>query len=119
MGIDQIDLWEMDHIRLAGLLGALGVAAGAFGAHGLKARTDDASRLQMFSTAAQYQMVHAIAIGALGARSPRAMMAWAAGTTLFSGSLYLYGYTGNKKFGMIAPIGGTLFIAGWVLLMLS
>ena len=110
----------MDALRVAGVLGAVGVLAGAFGAHGLKnveGITD--ARIDMVKTGATYQLVHAVAIGALGRHSPRAALAWTAGTVLFSGSLYAYGLTGHKKFGAVAPIGGSLFVVGWIILALA
>jgi uncharacterized membrane protein YgdD (TMEM256/DUF423 family) len=107
----------MNFVQISGILGATGVALGAFGAHGLKKKADmTPERLGMFNTASHYQLLHAVAVGALGHHSARAAYLWVAGTVLFSGSLYAYGFTGEKKFGMIAPIGGTLFIAGWVAL---
>jgi uncharacterized membrane protein YgdD (TMEM256/DUF423 family) len=72
----------------------------------------------MVKTASQYNLVHAVAVGALGRGHPKAALAWGLGTVLFSGSLYAYGYTGEKKLGMIAPIGGSLLIAGWIILAL-
>lgn len=109
----------MDFTRVAGVLGGLGVAAGAFGAHGLKGVAGVTEpRIAAFATGAHYQVLHAVAVGALAAKSPRAALLWSIGTAVFSGSLYLYGYTGNKTFGMVAPIGGTLLIAGWVALAL-
>ena len=110
----------MNFVQISGILGGLGVVFGAFGAHGLKNKEGmTEQRLQMFSTGAHYQMIHAVAIGALGHKCPKAAWAWIGGSLLFSGSLYLYGYTGTKTFGMIAPIGGTLFIVGWAALALS
>lgn len=106
--------------------GALGVAAGAFGAHALKARLTP-ELLAVFDTAARYQMLHALALLAaawaasrwpgLAARS--AGLCFAAGTLLFCGSLYLMVATGMRALGAITPFGGVLFIAGWIALLFA
>lgn len=101
------------------LLAATGVALGAFGAHGLKALLS-VEALGWWQTAVQYQMWHAIgllAIAALGAqpiRAPASMLA--AGTMIFSGSLFLMALTDARWLGAITPSGGALMIAGWGLL---
>ena len=107
-------------IALAGaLLAGLGVALGAFGAHGLRA-TLDAQALGWWQTGVQYQMWHAVALIALVAlRGVRTdVPAWliAAGTIVFSGSLYIMALTGARWLGAVTPIGGLLMIAGWCLL---
>jgi uncharacterized membrane protein YgdD (TMEM256/DUF423 family) len=117
---------ERTYIFLAGLMGALGVALGAFGAHGLKKRLsgtpDGEQRLAWWQTGAQYHQVHALAIGLAGvvaARAPDGTAAgwlFLAGITLFSGSLYLMTLTGRRKLGAITPIGGLLLVAGWLAL---
>lgn len=110
--------------RLAGaVLGALSVVLGAFGAHALAARLSPAD-LQVYETAARYQMYHAIALVALGywlERGARPRLAWAArawvlGTVIFSGSLYLLVLTGVRALGAVTPLGGLLLIIGWLLL---
>lgn len=133
--------------RLWGTVGAacaaLAVILGAFGAHGAEevlteVHGSEATReiaglelpasykyLQDFRTAAQYHMVHSVAIilvGLLGRRgkarvvSQFAAGAFLCGILLFSGSLYLLAMTGMKWLGMVAPLGGICFILGWVLL---
>lgn len=111
-------------LLLAGVLGFLGVALGAFGAHGLKkflARTPDGEqRAAWWQTGAQYHLIHALAIG-LSAVRPDPMhpgsdvAAWlfAGGIALFSGSLYAMTLTGRRALGAITPLGGLLFLAGW------
>lgn len=108
---------------LAGaVLGGLGVALGAFGAHALKDRLAPAA-LQVYETAVRYQMYHALALVALGlwlerAPSPRlvwAARAWIGGVAIFSGSLFLLVLTGIGMLGAITPIGGVALIAGWLL----
>ena len=101
------------------LLAASGVALGAFGAHALRAALD-AARLGWWQTAVQYQMWHAtglIAIAALPLRNLKwPATAIAAGTAIFSGTLYLMALTGERWLGAITPIGGILMILGWLLL---
>ncbi|MEO6773059.1 MAG: DUF423 domain-containing protein [Kofleriaceae bacterium] len=104
--------------------GAIAVAAGAFGAHALKARLTDKA-LAVFETGARYQMYHALAIvlcavlvgGVAGAR----LSGWLfqAGIVLFSGSLYALALTDVKVLGAITPLGGLAFLAGWVWLAIS
>lgn len=109
-------------IAAGALLAALAVALGAMGAHAL-ADTLGAKGLERFETAAKYQMYHAlglILVGLLWARRPGALLT-AAGTAFligilcFSGSLYALALRGTGSFGLIAPIGGLAFIAGWLL----
>jgi uncharacterized membrane protein YgdD (TMEM256/DUF423 family) len=108
---------------LGALSGFIGVAAGAFGAHALRARLP-ADRLTIFETAARYQMYHALALLAAAWMADRWQLAqpgWAgvlfvAGTLLFSGSLYALALSGERWFGAITPLGGAAFLAGWLLL---
>ncbi|MBI3097858.1 MAG: DUF423 domain-containing protein [Planctomycetes bacterium] len=111
--------------RVFAVLGALsaliGVAAGAFGAHALRSRLDP-EMLAVFETGARYQMYHALALLACGWAADRfrhravdaAGLCFAAGTLLFSGSLYALALSGTKAWGAITPIGGALFLAGWL-----
>ena len=104
-------------LLLAGaLLAATGVALGAFGAHALR-DTLGPQRLGTWNTAVSYQMWHAVALVALSASAvPRLGLAGgllAAGTVLFSGSLYLLALTGARWLGPITPVGGLLMIGGW------
>jgi uncharacterized membrane protein YgdD (TMEM256/DUF423 family) len=103
------------------LLASIGVALGAFGAHGLKA-TLGAAELGWWETAVQYQMWHALALVALGLSPIRARAAawlFAGGILLFSGSLYLMALTGVRALGMVTPVGGLLLILGWAALGLA
>ncbi len=112
---------------------ALGVALGAFGAHGLKATLAPAD-LAVWHTAVQYHFLHALGLlllAALGERipaRPKALASWAflIGTVCFSGSLYvlstkdLTGLTGSVEWlGPVTPLGGALFIAGWAVLLIT
>ena len=115
----------MERIFLAvGAISAfVAVAAGAFGAHGLKNRLSP-DMLAVFETGVRYQMYHAFAL---------IVAAWAqtrwpgtltitsgwfflAGTVLFSGSLYLLSLTGLRWLGAITPLGGLAFLVGWLCL---
>jgi uncharacterized membrane protein YgdD (TMEM256/DUF423 family) len=110
-------------IALGAVSAAIAVAAGAFGAHGLRARVGP-DLLAVWETAARYHLVHALALVAVG----QASQAWrssllrasgvlfALGTLLFSGSLYVLVLTGVRGLGAITPLGGVAFIAGWLCL---
>ena len=108
-------------IWLGALNAFLAVAAGAFGAHGLKERVD-AAMLEVWKTGAQYHMYHALgmlAVAYVAAQKPAAGWAgWAmlAGIVLFSGSLYALALTGRGWFGAITPFGGLAFLAAWAIL---
>lgn len=113
--------------RLFVILGAvsasIGVAAGAFGAHALKGRLAP-DLLAIFEVGVRYQLVHALALLAVawactrwpGRLASASGWSFAAGTVLFSGSLYLLALTGVRAFGAVTPVGGVLFLAGWLLL---
>jgi uncharacterized membrane protein YgdD (TMEM256/DUF423 family) len=103
-------------LGIAAINGALAVLAGAFAAHGLRAHVS-MEALSVFETGARYHMYHALAI-ALAALVPAraAAVAFLAGIVLFSGSLYLLALTGWPLMGLITPVGGVCFVAGWVLL---
>jgi len=112
---------ERIFLTIGAVMGALGVGAGAFAAHGLKARlTPDL--MAVFETGARYQLIHALALLAVGlvmARMPHPAVAasgwlFIIGVVIFSGSLYLLALTGVKWLGAITPIGGLAMIAGWL-----
>jgi uncharacterized membrane protein YgdD (TMEM256/DUF423 family) len=102
--------------------GFVGVAAGAFGAHALRARIPG-DLLAVFETGVRYQLFHAVALLAVGcaigtwpgARFAAAGWCLVAGTIVFSGSLYALALTGTRAFGAITPLGGALFLAGWLI----
>lgn len=115
-------------IQLAALLGGLGVAIGAFGAHALRPMLEASHRFDTFETAVRYQFYHALAllgIGILWTLRPelRSLSTtgglWLGGVLLFSGSLYLLCFTGLTKLGAVAPVGGLLLIGGWLSLLLA
>ena len=103
-----------------------GVALGAIGAHVLKA-TLTQELADIFETAVRYQMYHSLALLVLGALVRNApnrnlivagwLFVW--GTILFSGSLYVLALTQATWLGIVTPMGGTLFLAGWVFLIVG
>lgn len=113
-------------VTIGALSAGLGVAAGAFGAHALRARVEP-RLLEVFETGARYQMYHALALIAVGLVATRwqgslmSASGWlfVAGTLLFSGSLYAMTFTGIRALGAITPLGGVCFIAGWVCLAVT
>ena len=108
---------------LGSLFAFLAVAAGAFGAHSLKAMLP-AERLIVFETAVRYQMYHALALFAVGWVSQQcqhvalrtAGWLFVLGILLFSGSLYVLAFSGARWIGALTPLGGLAFLAGWALL---
>lgn len=106
----------------AALAGFLGVAMGAFGAHGLKAVLSE-HHLDIYKTAVSYQMWHALLLALIAMLPPHKYLCWAAwglvaGILLFSGSLYLLAIFNIGWLGMITPIGGLAFLTAWGLLAL-
>lgn len=109
--------------------GFIAVALGAFGAHALENVLDEYST-DIWNTAIQYQMLHAVALIAVGILMSRplfgevkklkqAMICFNLGVVFFSGSLFILALSGIKVLGAITPIGGVLFLAGWILVIIS
>jgi uncharacterized membrane protein YgdD (TMEM256/DUF423 family) len=119
-------------LTIAGILGALTVAAGAFGAHGLRGIVGP-EILQIYETAVKYQFFHVFALlasGILFQSFPNRKILWSGrlflvGMLLFCGSLYGLTYleaTGNQSMnwvGFLTPVGGLCFISGWILIALG
>lgn len=113
-------------LLVGALAGFIAVGFGAFGAHSLRGRLSP-EMLAVFETGARYQMYHALAIlmtaVALGFVDDRLLRVggwlFTLGIVLFSGSLYALALTGVTSLGMITPLGGLAFLAGWALLMVS
>lgn len=115
-------------IVLAGILGFLAVALGAFGAHGLKSVLSD-QMLATYHTAVEYQFYHVCALFGLAlwmkfSSSHSAWLEWSAwlfvaGVLLFSGSLYVLALTGIRWFGMVTPVGGLMFLLGWFSMIIA
>jgi uncharacterized membrane protein YgdD (TMEM256/DUF423 family) len=117
-----------------GILGASGVILGAFGAHALKGELDRRGMTPVWDTAVKYQLIHAVALLALGAwiearqatNRPKgirqahwAASCWVGGTVLFSGSLYLLALGGPAWLGPVTPMGGVALVIGWVLVAVA
>jgi uncharacterized membrane protein YgdD (TMEM256/DUF423 family) len=110
-------------LLLAAFFGFTGVGLGAFAAHALKSRLSP-EYLAVFQTAVHYQMLHALALLALAllVRQLPGRLLLAAGSlftlgvVLFSGSLYALTLSGISALGMITPMGGLAFLAGWLCL---
>jgi len=113
---------------LASIFGASAVAAGAFGAHGLRGNVSDRA-LEIFETATRYQLTHALVLVAIAilmqvlpeppSSLPVGAVAIAIGMVLFCGSLYGLSLGAARWFGAIAPLGGVAFIVGWLCLAVA
>ena len=119
----EIDISARRLVGIGALSAGLGVVAGAFGAHMLKDMLDQ-HLLDVYEKATRYQMYHAFGMVLSGfavqiwrdAGMAKAGWLFAAGTVLFSGSLYGVSLLGIRWLGAVTPIGGLLFIAGWTVL---
>ena len=118
--MDRTFLW------VGALAGFVGVALGAFGAHGLRSRLS-AEMLTVFETGVRYQMYHAFAILIVALAAARidgwlirsAGWLFTAGIVLFSGSLYALALSGVTVLGAVTPLGGLAFLAGWAALVIA
>ncbi|HTF82425.1 MAG TPA: DUF423 domain-containing protein [Cytophagales bacterium] len=117
----------MNHLFLsiASALGAIAVAIGAFGAHGLEKLLIKNGRLDTFETGVKYHFYHALALllvavlsKAVGVDKHLTWAGWSfvAGILIFSGSLYILSLTNIRWLGAITPIGGLFLIIGWACL---
>lgn len=114
-------------LTTAAILGALSVAIGAFGAHGLKPLLLEHGRLETFETAVKYQFYHTLAIFGLGIlmlkypdrNFKNSALSMIVGIVIFSGSLYVLCLTNIAVLGAITPIGGLMFILGWIFMALG
>ena len=116
---------RVNALLVGALLGAAGVAAGAFGAHGLKERLTPEA-LGWWDTASRYQLLHALALvltGLLERQRGVALMGPAllflAGTVVFSGTLYAMALGAPRWLGAVTPLGGAALIGGWIALALA
>ena len=111
---------------IASTFGALAVLIGAFGAHALKTILEQNERIPTFETASKYHFYHTIVmviIGVIALNNQSKYLAYSSwsfmfGILFFSGSLYILSLTNYKFLGAVAPIGGLLLLAGWILLLL-
>lgn len=122
-------------LLMGAVFGALSVILGAFGAHGVESSIKEwgldeeaqAKRLHNWDVAVRYQFYHTfalLAVGLLASTRRSKLLASSAimfvgGIALFSGCLYAWVFTGSKALVMLVPIGGLLFIGGWVLLTVA
>ena len=117
---------ERIFLFLGALSAFMGVAAGAFGAHGLRGRIST-EMLAIFEVGVRYQMYHAFALiitAWVQTKWPSSMAVaagwcFAVGTVVFSGSLYGLSLNGTRWLGAVTPVGGVAFLAGWLLLALA
>lgn len=118
---------ERTFVLMGSALMFLGVALGAFGAHGLSAYLTQHDLADIFETAVRYHVYHALGLFAAAwaaGKWPGAFTTWAgyllfAGVIIFSGSLYLLVMTRARWLGAVTPLGGVAFIVGWALLFLA
>ena len=109
------------------VLGGLGVALGAVGAHVLKPMLLANNRIETYEIAARYQVVHALALLIAGALMTQvhdktlrwAATCWVAGILFFSGSLYALSFTSITAVAYLTPVGGLLFLTGWFFLAMA
>ncbi|WP_428410495.1 DUF423 domain-containing protein [Hyphococcus sp.] len=106
----------------AGICGFLAVALGAFGAHGLEGKLSPEAG-EWWATATLYGLAHGVAALAVSLSDRdllrRAGWAFVIGAAVFSGSLYAMAFGAPRWFGMITPLGGVSFLAGWALTMMA
>jgi uncharacterized membrane protein YgdD (TMEM256/DUF423 family) len=105
-------------LAVAAISGAAAVGLGAFGSHGLR-HVVSPEQLAVWRTAVEYQFFHTLLLLVLTFADKDGLFRWAmrlvaAGIVLFSGSLYALVLTGTRSLGVITPLGGLCFIAGWL-----
>ena len=111
--------------RIAGIVGFLGVALGAFGAHGFKSILEQNGTVPIWQTSTLYHLVHAVVLLVLAARSssdravPGSFWFFLVGVAIFSGSLYTLALTNIRWLGAITPLGGVSLLIGWALVTLN
>ncbi len=107
-----------NRIIISAALGFLGVAIGAFGAHGLK-RIIPPDLLASFETGVRYHLIHTVVLLFLASREQFKVsrILFLTGIILFSFSLYIYAVTGIRTFAMITPIGGFFLLCGWLMII--
>jgi len=117
-------------LRIAGILGAIGVGLGAFGAHALQEILQERGMSNAWETAVHYHLLHAVGLICIALwlrQEPQsathsfrwAARSWVAGIILFSGSLYGLALGGPRWLGPITPLGGAALIVGWILLVIA
>src|SRR5262245_61313499 len=114
----------MSILRLAAVLGFIGVALGAFGAHGLRTRVGP-ELVEVWKAGVLYHLFHVLAL--LGVALAGERVRWrrpvaglfVAGIVIFSGTLYVLTLSGERWLGAVTPLGGVAFLAGWAALAAS
>jgi len=109
-------------IIISGVIGFLGVALGAFGAHSLKTMIVP-DKLEVYKTGIQYQLIHSVVMLSIALSEKelylKAEKFFFAGIVLFSFSLYVYSVTSIPAIAMVTPFGGVSFLIGWAVLIYS
>ena len=123
--VAPLDSASLRLVAAAAINAFVAVAAGAFGAHGLRQRLDTRA-LEVFEIGVRYQMFHAIGMVVAAWLASRGLAlaqtgGWImqAGIVVFSGSLYVLALSGTKWLGAITPLGGLAFLAGWALIAVA
>ena len=119
-------LMDRTFLLVGALAGLIGVAFGAFGAHALRSRLSP-DMLAVFETGVRYQLIHGLAVLIVAGAMARgggwllSLAGWCftGGIVLFSGSLYALALSGVTTLGMVTPLGGVLFLAGWACLIVA
>lgn len=109
-------------LRIAAILGLLGVGLGAFGAHGLKELLARNGTAAVWEKAVFYHFIHAVMLFVLAQRPALQLGPWICllvGILLFSGSLYVLAVTNVRAWGAVTPFGGVSFIVGWLWLVIK
>jgi uncharacterized membrane protein YgdD (TMEM256/DUF423 family) len=122
----EIERQGLRTLTAGAILAGFGVLLGAFGAHALENRLAN-DRLQVWETGARYHMYHALAILAVGLLRRRSSASelkvsatlFGVGIGVFSGSLYFLALSDLGVFGLLAPVGGAAFLAGWIALAIG
>ncbi|KAB0802265.1 hypothetical protein PPYR_04451 [Photinus pyralis] len=121
---ERIPLWELaaEHapiIRFVGLSGALAVGLGAYGSHKSYPKDKESELKSIYETGNRFHFLHTLALLAtpMCRRPLLSSSLFAVGTTLFSGPCYYHAFTGENRFGRLAPIGGSILILAWLSLI--
>ncbi|HEY5892462.1 MAG TPA: DUF423 domain-containing protein [Chthoniobacterales bacterium] len=115
---------KLTAFRVSAAVAFLGVALGAFGAHGLEPQMKALGTVEIWKTASLYHLIHAVAMLAISGQTGEGSrkIAWwffLIGILIFGGTLYVLAATGTKWLGAITPLGGLSFLAGWAVLALA